>query len=104
MRNHDGLLVEYDKFNRLAVDVLKNANVFRQKSVHSPTKITNSRKSNAADSVAGNSRAGPGSSNIGVDSIIASSDINGIGSARLSAYSIPRGKIITKYPYNPVTP
>lgn len=34
---HDGLLVDYSKFGDLTKEVLKNANVLRQKSINSPT-------------------------------------------------------------------
>mgnify|MGYP007004904024 CR=1 FL=1 len=35
---HDGLLVDYSKFGDLTKEVLKNANVLRQKSINSPTR------------------------------------------------------------------
>ena len=39
LMRHDGLFVDYDKFNDLAKDMLKNANVVRQKDIRSPKRI-----------------------------------------------------------------
>jgi len=36
IRLHDGLYVDYEKFNHLAKEVLKKANVLRQKNLRSP--------------------------------------------------------------------
>ena len=49
---HDGLYVDYGKFENLTKGMLKNANILRQKSINSPARITtnssNSRGNQAA--------------------------------------------------------
>lgn len=48
---HDGLHIDYNKFNELAKGVLKDANVLRQKSIHTSNKIE--RNSGVNRSMAG---------------------------------------------------
>ena len=48
MTRHDGLLVDYSKFSDLTKQVLKNANVLRNKSIKSPVRGENTNTRNGA--------------------------------------------------------